>query len=297
MNKQGQVLVDPNDYLRITNTKKAEFKGTVDCYENVKSRVYYDPSVNTDTDDIKVSANILDFVVDGITFDEQVLKSKAPFTLPYDTKYVKQIYDDKYRIDDDLKIQIGKYKTRNEHSVKLVEQIKARKLQLAIADEKNDTSDQKKKVHFKRVDYFVEQKKMSLSEGDLRDLNKLSDSAMTKSSENLEGFFLTEVHEQMTDVVKPKIEREKIALIENYDWDDLLIDSLSENTARWIVMKQVSDPKRKKKLQTLVESKYGRYTRNIDELELGEDSYTEFEKRKIQEEKERLRQEKSKSEK
>ncbi|RNA40140.1 hypothetical protein BpHYR1_000484 [Brachionus plicatilis] len=293
MNEQGQLLVDPADYLKITSSKKAFFKGADDSYENVKARVYHDPSVNTDTDDLKISSHVLDFVVDGISFDEQVVKSKAPFTLPYSKKYVEQIFDDKCRISDDLKIEKWKYRTKNEHSAKLVEQMREKKSQLAIADGAK-SEEKRKKVQFKPVGYFVDDRKMSLSDGDLTDFKKVCHSNTSKSSENIGGFFLTEINEQVK-VAKTKMLREKIVHVENYDWDDFMIDSLSENTARWIVMKQVSDSKRKQKLQALVESKFGRYMRNIDELELGEDSYTEFEKRKMLEEKERVRQEKNPS--
>lgn len=283
MNKQDHVMIDRVNYSKIASGSKAAFKASCDTYANVKSRVYYDPSIHTDTDHIKIKPDVLDFVADGIRFDEQVVMSKAPFTLPYDKKYVEKFFQDKYRISDDLEIEKCKYKIKNEHSMKLVEQMRARKCQLAIADQTNITNENNNtNVKFKRVGFFEDNKKRSLSEGDLENnLNKVK-----KSSENVHGFFLTEVNEY----------REKIAVIENYDWDDYLIDSLSENTARWIVMKQVSDPKRKQKLQALVEDKFGRYIRDIDELELGEE-YTELEKRKILEEKERIRQEKSKLEK
>lgn len=295
MNKQDHVMIDPANFPKTNGSSKATFRAPCDTYANVKSRVYYNPSVHTDTDHIKINSDVLDFVVDGIRFDEQVVMSKAPFTLPYDQKYIEKIFQDKYKISDDFEIEKCKYKTRNEHSMKLVEKMRAKKCQLAITVQTNSTDEKtSKKVKFKNVGFFEDNKKKSLSDGDLeKNLEKMSNLYIKKkSSESLNGFFLTEVNE-----CRDNDQREKIAFIENYDWDNYLVDSLSENTARWIVMKQVSDPKRKKKLQAFVESKFGRYVRDIDELELGEDSYTEFEKKKILEEKERINQEKNQLEK
>ncbi len=76
-------------------------------------------------------------------------------------------------------------------------------------------------------------------------------------------------------------------------WDDHLIGQLSENTARWIAMKNTSDSKQKRKLIELVEEKYGRYThREVKDLEIYEYALTDYERRKIAEEKQRHQEEK-----
>ena len=298
--QQGHILVDPSDYLNIINSKKAVFRAVPDNF-NVKSRVYYDPSVVTDTDDLRIKSQILDFVADGLKFDEQVVKAKAAYTLPYSKKYAQEIFENKNVISDDLVIEKDKYKVRNENSVKLVEKMMERKKeQLALTNEPK-VEPKHSTVKFKPINYFVDKKKLSLSDGNLNDAKKISESSLSKSSDNL-GVFLTEIEEQEVKVPKQsepvkKTSDQDLKILDEIDWDDYLIDSLSENTARWIVMKRVTDTKQKQKLQTLVENKFGRYTRNVKDLELVEDYLTEFEKRKIQEEKERLRARKALKEK
>ena len=56
--------------------------------------------------------------------------------------------------------------------------------------------------------------------------------------------------------------------LERRDWDDELIDQLSENTARWLVMRKVDNVEQQQRLNELVNDKFGRYTRNIKYLEL-----------------------------
>ncbi|CAF0950950.1 unnamed protein product [Brachionus calyciflorus] len=299
MNRESQVIVDPGAYLNIINTKKAVFKGAPDSY-NVKSRVYYDPSVTTDTDDLNVKSSILNFVADGLKFDEQVVKSKASYALPYNKKYLDEIFQNKNVISDDYKIEIGKYKKRNEQTIKLIQKMKEdNEKRLALVDEIKP--EKRSQVKFKPISFFVETKKISISDGNLKsdDSKKLSESILTKSTDNfdlIENVFLTEIEHKETPInqyTESKISLEdNLKSIDKYDWDEYLIDSLSEHTARWIVYKKVTNPKQKQKLLNLIESKYGRYTRNPDEIELVEDSLSEFEKQKIKEEKDRLKAEK-----
>jgi hypothetical protein len=240
-----------------------------------KSKIYYDPSKKNEYDEMVIDAKILDFASDGIQFDQQVVKSKAVYALPYTPTYVHEIFKNKKDLGNEFIIEPEKYKI---NEIKAINKIfmdqwvreKKQKKELVKIDEgeKSDSNIllgvKSSNVKFKPREGMFLEPKLSSSETNLlaiepSDLtnqkNKLSKSLSNiQGTENLEvGFFLTEVegqNEKNSDklVLNKKDSKTKdekaskdLKRLEEVDWDENLINLLSEGTARWIAMKRVTD--------------------------------------------------------
>ena len=215
-----------------------------------------------------ISSKILDFVSDGIKFDPQVVKTKAAYTLPYKAEAVHDIFKNKKDLGDNFIIEPTKYRVNDYSSINkaYLKLNKEKTVQdLIVYDaSKLDTGAgfvKPQAYKFQPKNFFVEQK-LSSSETQLnvdseakreaagsqlksaRSLNDLSDDNQPEV-----GIFLTEAPLDELSKEKPHKKEKKVLYeaqrdlkeLNEINWDDHLINLLSEGTARWIVMKQVSD--------------------------------------------------------
>jgi hypothetical protein len=225
-----------------------------------------------------IDSKILDFASEGIQFDQQVVKSKAIYAMPYKPAYVHDIFKNKKDLGNDFLIEPEKYKT---NEIKALNKLfmdqwmkeKKEKKDLVKVDE--NFSDKNVLVHLKsanvkfrpREGMFLESK-VSSSETNLLSIEPKSESNVTSQNNNLSKslnnlqdtdnaettFFLTEVEGQNErksakpmptnkndDKHKEEKESNGLKRLEEVDWDENLIDLLSEGTARWIAMKRVTD--------------------------------------------------------
>ncbi len=214
-----------------------------------------------------ISSKILDFVSDGIKFDPQVVKTKAAYTLPYKAEAVHEIFKNKKDLGDNFIIEPNKYRVNDYTSInkEYLRSNKEKTVQDLIVYDANKLNIENVAkppgYKFKAKNFFIDQK-LSSSETQLnadsdpkreaagsrlksaRSLNDLSDENQPEV-----GIFLTEA--PLDDVNKEKVQKkEKKVLYEaerdlkelnEVNWDDHLINLLSEGTARWIVMKKVAD--------------------------------------------------------
>ena len=223
-----------------------------------------------------IDAKILDFASDGIQFDQQVVKSKAVYALPYTPTYVHEIFKNKKDLGNDLVIEPEKYKI---NEVKALNKLfmdqwmkeKKEKKDLVKADEMKNSDIliriKSSNVKFKPREGMFLDTKLSSSETNLLAIEsnstpdlKSQNNKISKSLNNIQdtdnsgtGFFLTEVEGQIEKRsakpvsnkkdLKDKEEKESRGLkrLEEVDWDENLINQLSEGTARWIAMKRVTD--------------------------------------------------------
>lgn len=274
--KKSGILLEDKEIFGLDKIHRNVLRSMPDPYEMRPTRSKVAMSSNDDHDDeLKVDRTLLEFVLDGIEFDKQVVRSKALSAMPYSVNYVKEIFDNKATLagneQDEPPLRLDKHKYR----AKLAEeraQVRKKSLkkptaapsamtetkQLAIEDDHPTVNRSK----FKPVHYFVEMgNQLSSSDSELNKLSQTGDLSKVKSLEDVayaeKNFFLTET--QPTQVHRPPekkkphppvphhssiLEDESTNLIESsdeWDWDCHLINMLSENTARWIVMKRVSD--------------------------------------------------------
>jgi hypothetical protein len=240
----------------------------------LKSKVYEDRSKN-DLDKLRVDKEMLDFVSDGLNFDPQVIKSTAAYTLPYKSDYIKEVFRNKDQLGDDFHVDPKKYKfsylnikplkrpdktkppPRNPYQeMVLYEDIEGETLSsVPLAD-----------IRFKSRNAFEEFKSLSASDGELnatqRNVKKMTNAQSLTAVDDQQGFFLTETRHYeshqpgdsiQTDSDKPvkkkqavksrkqRAKADELKEIHHIDWDEFLINSLSENTARWIVMKVINE--------------------------------------------------------
>lgn len=250
----------------------------------IKSRVYNDPSEEDPLQDIKVDARILDDVTNTVQFDKQVIQTKATHTLSFSPSLTREAFLDARELDETVLVEANKHRLPNAR-----QRLRAFKKKLNVTNIKNDREVESQMTEFKTikakfvpVSYFKsasdgETEKETIS-NDTRVKNARSLQDLNKSNEG--GIFLTESAVQDSD----------------WDWDCQLIDELSENTARWMVMKKIErdgqffyyvsnivrpvfwkiclffrfyiKEKQKEKLVTLIEEKFGRYTRDLEDLDL-----------------------------
>jgi hypothetical protein len=238
---------------------------------NFKSKINEDKS-KTDLDKLTIDKEMLKFVSDGISFDPQVVRSTAAYTLPYSSTFVKDVFRNKSQLGEDLHVDPKKYKSiylnftpmrrpdktkpppRNPYQeMVLYEDIEGDTLSsVPLAD-----------IRFKNRNAFEEIKNLSASDGELnvtqRQTQKITHAQSLTSIDDQQGFFLTETQPadaarvtsekpivKKKQTFKPRKQRAKadeLREINHIDWDEFLINSLSENTARWIVMKAIHERK------------------------------------------------------
>lgn len=216
------------------------------------------------------------FVTDGIRFDKEVVKTKAKHALPYNPRDIKEILENKHDLGNEIflvkrskPVTLNKYQNNMANFLKLMKKPESEEnQQLAIEGAQDDyealDTDYalvkfKPKIHFAQKSTSTE----NLT-GVIREESDLGQNS--KSCEDLadnievEGIFITETQSATISVnkvpeKKPKKVVKKPDLNENslelqhvekvrVKWDDHLIDQLSENTARWIAMKNTSDCKK-----------------------------------------------------
>jgi hypothetical protein len=240
----------------------------------LKPKVYEDKSV-TDLDRMAIDENILDFVSDGLQFDRQVIETTAAHTLPYNPAYVAEIFQNKHSLGGDVHLEPNKYKLkymniargrrpdktkpppRNPYNeMVLYEDLESAEL----------VSVPPAPTKFKARPNF-EDAFLSVSDGELTEAaiqRARQHMSTAKSLDDMHvggGFFLTETPQtgrlkssrttsskqsakkrQSSKAAKKRAAaRDELKVINNTDWDEFLINSLSENTARWIVMKTISE--------------------------------------------------------
>jgi hypothetical protein len=249
-------------------------------FHSIKSRVYQDLESKSETDDIILNGKIFDFVTDGLKFDPQVIKSKAKHALSYNAGEVKEIFEDKRSLGNGEYVEPMKYKFKYLNLTPIFaknpikENDKSVNNELVLFDQNEKTfleSVPIANIKFKSKNYF-EQLKNSSSDTELnRDNIKLESKSEGPASKSLnnstddlrQGIFLTETSFHETKLKSSRSrkserslsnkksislknknnKREDLKVLENVDWDEYLIDLLSEDAARWIVMKKISDCK------------------------------------------------------
>jgi hypothetical protein len=247
----------------------------------------------------------MNFVIDGIQFDPDFVRSKCAYALPYNP-------DPAHRIDEIFNQNLeNNYKLRKSKKLKPKRNIypkylikwkeqKQKHHQLSHS-QKEDGKKLKLKVYFKNnkaitndnnnLNRSVDSIERNLIKTDFfltelildNESKVLTEEEGEEEEENIEDYILNHPtlamqNEQLTkslnDLMKVnntnnnKGKDELNTTLNETSWDEHLMNSLSENTARWIVMKNTNDIKRKHKLLKTVEDKHGRYMRNIQDLEL-----------------------------
>lgn len=276
-NKYSFILLEDKQIFGLNKVHKNVLRPQNDLYNQVKSKVYYDPSKSSEADVMRINQNVLSFVIDGLDFDKQVVKTKAAYLLPYNQKETNKLFEDKTQISSEYKIKKRELKYgRITSAVKrtIREQREQEKLKLAVIfNEKSDGEIEivgdalvkfKPKSLFSRSNENLSIKASSSHE----DISKNQEKKLSKSLENLNEIneqndeqdeeveitpvFLTETtSDDYKNVVKDMNitagtkkraqSANKLKSLNEMNWDDQLIDMLSENTARWIVMKNTCD--------------------------------------------------------
>ena len=217
---------------------------------------------------------MLDFVSDGLKFDSSVVKIKAAHTLPYSSKNVEEIFEKKTLLGDNLKIEPGRF-SRGFKYLNLVQVKKEKKpelsgyQQLAICDEEQDKATYQAipitESKFKLKHVFEDTSKLFSSDTELNNVHKskqnYDQAKMVMSLDDQHDFFLTETRfgNEITTKTKSGVKsqplfgtkkkkgrnsvRDELKELNNVNWDEYVIDLLSENTARWIVVKGITDRK------------------------------------------------------
>lgn len=229
-----------------------------------------------------ISSKILDFVSDGIKFDPQVVKTKAAYTLPYKAEAVHEIFKNKKDLGDNFIIEPTKYRVNDYTSINkaYLKLNKEKTVQDLIVYDANKSDAGagfiKPAYKFQPKNFFVEQK-LSSSETQLNvdsEAKREAAGSQLKSARSLNdladdnqpevGIFLTEAPLDELSKEKPQKKEKKVLYeaqrdlkeLNEINWDDHLINLLSEGTARWIVMKQVSDGSLKLFLFFILELNY-----------------------------------------
>ncbi len=108
-NKYSCILLEDKQIFGLNRVHKNVLQAQQESFSQnskIKSKVYAKSS--HETDDMLIDPKILNFVSDGLSFDKQVVKSKAAHSLPYSVKYVKEIFKNKANISDDYVIDLNK---------------------------------------------------------------------------------------------------------------------------------------------------------------------------------------------
>lgn len=242
-----------------------------------------------------IDRKLLNFVTDGIKFDQEVVKSKAAHSLPYSAKYVKEIFENKTDLGNDYIIKKRNYTKYGHISAevrKSFNDLKINKGKLAlIINERSDGEIEivtdaivkfKPKILFKKtrsetslneIDSTNVNKNISRSFYDLKEMDEDNNDRVLNVNEDedededqieITPIFLTDLNDnqyknknnenkdefkQITeslniDTAKKRASTpNKLKALNDLKWDDHLINSLSENTARWIVMKNTFERK------------------------------------------------------
>jgi len=226
---------------------------------------------------MKIDAKILEFVTDGIRFEENVVESKALYTLPYSSKYAKQIFDNKSTIANDLILDPNKYKKVNKRNLarkmnsyreKITEERDSSNDHLVFLTDKIEKEEEtpfNQSAHnvatFKPLEIFSHMRSLSNSESNLAEVDSFyfrdDDDQTTKRSRSLnsldgmENKQLVLFKKSTSNEHNQHEDSERAVREQNFfsdsnsqiGWDEYLIDLLSENTARYLVMKKVSNRK------------------------------------------------------
>ncbi len=180
---------------------------------------------------------------------------------------MKEIYENKHDLGNNLIIDPNKYKQKpNVLKYKTSIRLNSKNSEDLKAIEYEQP---KKPFKFKSKELFItefnENKHgLSSSETNLNEFQSM-DKRLSKSLDSLiendidgNNFFITETsYEIESTFIKTKEQRNedekkesfrensaaKLKQMVRINWDDQLIDSLSENTARWLVMKKINDCK------------------------------------------------------
>jgi hypothetical protein len=224
---------------------------------------------------MKINPKLLEFVTDGIRFEENVVESTALYALPYSSKYAKQIFDNKSTIANDLILDPNKYKRINKRNLSLKFNSNREKIskgrensndQLISITDKSDNNQIEEEetckpahVTFKPLEIFSHMRSLSNSDSNLAEFDSFylrdDDDQATKRSRSLDSFDGFMENKQLVLVTKTAgNEQETINKTRGEEkyfketktqigWDEYLIDLLSENTARYLVMKKVSNRK------------------------------------------------------
>ena len=243
----------------------------------MKSKIYHDPSVISESDEMYINSKILEFVIDGIRFEPQVVKSKAAFALPYNPVELQEIFANKTVLSDDYKINIKPKFKAKKAPIESKKEIKEQSLALLDSNEQDLDNLQisNAQIKFKSKNFFMnkslsEERLSARNENDSRNVSKLTRSLddLSESMGSRNGVFITETNleyesespnkqkrkvsfdlsgdlslpmEEIKKVRNKSPARTKIKDLNEVKWDDYVINMLNENTARWLVMKNTSD--------------------------------------------------------
>lgn len=176
-----------------------------------------------------MNSKMLELVSENIKFDSQVIKSKAQHTIPYSPTLTQEIFSNAlldravndYRIPSArerlriFKKKSAKFKNSQTESEDL-KKIQNSQLQISETMKHNESK-------FTPISYFK-----SISEEDL----KGNTATTTKTN-------MTKSLDELNKAAKNVFLTESVVQDSEWDWDCQLIDELSENTARWMVMKKI----------------------------------------------------------
>lgn len=206
----------------------------------------------------------MQFVTEGLKFDQDVLKTTCAHALPYDPTEVKQIFKNKTDLGDNLRIsqkleqpkRLRKWPNGNQ------------KVGLDLMPYQELINQPAKDVKFKPKDPFItvdssddeynQQKPLAIDNVPFSEKEKIT--TVTKPVDHKQAeveqvksdaVFLTETSE-MDSTIRAG-DQKKLSLSKSLtnldfnskeqarrknDWDDYVLSKLSENTARWIVGKK-----------------------------------------------------------
>lgn len=186
---------------------------------------------------------MLDFVTDNLKFDDQVVKSKAKHTLPYSPRLVRETFANSNDLGDQVYIEPNKYKPPSARQ-RLRAWKKASKVDentsthhtVQHQHENNDLTAIVNNVHesvckFIPLNYF-----RSASDGELNTTRTTETDQMIGQNGRVTLAKVKSLEDWSGDVVKGE---NKVDEEDEWDWDCHLVNQLSENTARWIVMKKI----------------------------------------------------------
>ena len=201
--------------------------------------------------EINLNHNLLNFVTDGLKFDNEVVKSTCAHTLAYNATDGIEIFKNKTQLSNNVRIlqkndvpkPLRKWpKLKSESSLKAIEYEE-------LINEPNKPA----KINFQKNNYFeVVTKAGRRLAGSLDRVKSFAISEITtEESKDDIGVFLTEatIHRsakknlnienvEMLSKSLTNIDLKSDNSLKKDDWDNYLISKLSENTARWIVSKK-----------------------------------------------------------
>ncbi len=278
MNKHSEIILEDRNIFGLNKVHKNVLRTPAKDFHATKARVVH-TSAAIDEEDVEVNENLLEFVSDGFKFDPAVVRAKARHALPYDPGEINEILENKNDLGNDIlllkrtrSVVLSKYQNNNVNRLRSVKEPDESANQQMLAIESGSVSDysaldtELALVKFQPKVYFAN--KTSDESADAP-----GDELELKDEDGVEGVFLTEAEPEKVGVKRPVLNENALELqsVERtvVKWDDHLIDQLSENTARWIAVKNTADSRQKKKLVELVEEKFGKYThRDVKDLDL-----------------------------